>query len=288
MRTVREILSSHPSGLRPEELLRVVRAEINPTASPALVANQAELLGTPSSRSPMGAGGCATSPPRPPIPPLKHRAPARARRSSWWRSTSRQSSDIPAHTPTVSGRSSRSGQCASGQTSDGPRRPLALRATSPCPTSSPSGSRATSSGSGSLPAARHPKTSSPTSPDMSRAQTRSWPTTAGRSTSRSSTKRWSASSGRRSPGRCGGSTPSTSPSQSGPSRRAGTPSRGSSTRNASTRSASGSKIDLTGLVAHDAGDDVELLVDLLRFAAAEVEGWPPALARLRAVRRGRV
>ena len=39
-------------------------------------------------------------------------------------------------------------------------------------------------------------------------------------------------------------------------------------------------IDLTGLVAHDAGDDVELLVDLMRFAAAEVEAWPEALAAL--------
>ncbi len=39
-------------------------------------------------------------------------------------------------------------------------------------------------------------------------------------------------------------------------------------------------IDLTGLVAHNAGDDVELMVDLMRFAAAEVESWPEALAAL--------
>lgn len=34
-------------------------------------------------------------------------------------------------------------------------------------------------------------------------------------------------------------------------------------------------IDLSGLVAHNAADDSRMLVDLLRFAAAEVEGWSP-------------
>jgi RecQ family ATP-dependent DNA helicase len=39
-------------------------------------------------------------------------------------------------------------------------------------------------------------------------------------------------------------------------------------------------IDLTGLIAHNAGDDVELMVDLIRFAAAEVESWPEGFASL--------
>lgn len=34
-------------------------------------------------------------------------------------------------------------------------------------------------------------------------------------------------------------------------------------------------IDLSGLVAHNAADDSRMLVDLLRFAAAEVEDWSP-------------
>jgi RecQ family ATP-dependent DNA helicase len=34
------------------------------------------------------------------------------------------------------------------------------------------------------------------------------------------------------------------------------------------------EIDLTGLVAHNAADDCEMLIDLMRFAAAEVETWP--------------
>jgi ATP-dependent DNA helicase RecQ len=33
-------------------------------------------------------------------------------------------------------------------------------------------------------------------------------------------------------------------------------------------------IDLTGLVAHDAAHDCQMLIDLIRFAAAEVEDWP--------------
>ena len=40
------------------------------------------------------------------------------------------------------------------------------------------------------------------------------------------------------------------------------------------------EIDLTGVVAHDAVDDCRMLADLMRFAAAEIEAWPPDLATL--------
>jgi len=40
------------------------------------------------------------------------------------------------------------------------------------------------------------------------------------------------------------------------------------------------QIDLTGLVAHDAADDAQMLAELMRFAAAEIDDWPTEKQRL--------